>query len=350
MDLSFISDDRLREMIERDAEELSVCLQHNAGKAAIVMTGSIIEAVLVDYFLAMRPSKRSEKDVLNAGLWQLIEWAEIDGFISSQVKSLAEVVRNYRNLIHPGIEYRRKQPADMDTADIARSLLHMIVEAIGDKYAETRGPTPEQVLFRIVSDPSFVSTGEHVVSEMLPVDRVRLFRAIPGTALKNLTELNIISRLVKIHDVLKGRVGWRELEAGLATAYARWLSGPRVAGVIYLNFFLTHLSRLGGDKQTAVESYLLEIMEKCEPEDRLAYSGIGLFRRLFAHFIDNYKFELLIDTIRRTDGRGGFWKTIDDSVRALPEPKARSLVVKLREASDNRLASMLEHGLPGGTT
>lgn len=349
MDLTFISDDMLREMIERDAEELSVCLQHNAGKAAMVMAGSIIEAVLVDYFLTMSPSKRSEKDVLDAGLSRLIEWAENDGLISSQVSSIATVVRHYRNLIHPGVAYRQKLTADMNMAHVAHTLLRIIVEAIGKKYASERGPTPEQVLSRIVSDPSFVSIAEHAVSEMLQVDRVRLFRAIPEKGLESCTEVSIISRLAKAHDMLKDRVGWDEVQAGLATAYARMLSGPKVAGVVYLNFFLTHLSRLNGDKQTAVESYLLDIMENCEPEDRLAYSRIGLFRRLFAHFIDNYKFGPLIDTIGRTTGTGYFWNTIEDSFGALPESKAQSLVAKLREAGEGSLASSLELQISSGT-
>lgn len=52
--LHYISDDVLRQMIERDRRELSGCLQNGLYKSTILLAGSVIEAVLVDYFLAFQ--------------------------------------------------------------------------------------------------------------------------------------------------------------------------------------------------------------------------------------------------------------------------------------------------------
>jgi len=85
-DLTFITDDKLRSMIERDKNELDRCLEHNLYEATMLLAGSIIEAMLVDCFLAFpdlsADRKVSEDQVQRADLAQLVAWAAEGGVIS----------------------------------------------------------------------------------------------------------------------------------------------------------------------------------------------------------------------------------------------------------------------------
>lgn len=45
----FITDEDFRISLEKDFKELNLCIQTGAYKAAVVIAGSIVEAVLIDY-------------------------------------------------------------------------------------------------------------------------------------------------------------------------------------------------------------------------------------------------------------------------------------------------------------
>ena len=46
-----VTEERLRQILDADYRELQVCISNQAWKAAIVLSGSIAEAVLTDYLL-----------------------------------------------------------------------------------------------------------------------------------------------------------------------------------------------------------------------------------------------------------------------------------------------------------
>lgn len=111
-DFNFISDDQLRIVVERDKKELDSCLKNQLCKSTLLLAGSIIETILVDYFLAFGKTGSTPAQILNSDLATLVSWAESDGLISSRTKEISTVIRNYRNLIHPGREYRLKERID----------------------------------------------------------------------------------------------------------------------------------------------------------------------------------------------------------------------------------------------
>ena len=119
----FIKDPDMRGMIERDYRELSSKLMPSgAWKSAVVMAGSILEAVLLDY-LSSDPArealaKGSPKAVDNKGrvapikewkLERLIDVACDIGLLSSdRAATIHIVLRDYRNFVHPLKEKRAK--------------------------------------------------------------------------------------------------------------------------------------------------------------------------------------------------------------------------------------------------
>ena len=122
---AFIKDSGLRQIIERDYRELRLkVFPSRAWKSTVIMAGSIVEAILFDQ-LACDPakakaSKRAPKDKtgtvldLVAGDWKFIALIEVSADIgilpADRAKSFDQVLRDYRNFVHPKKELRARHP------------------------------------------------------------------------------------------------------------------------------------------------------------------------------------------------------------------------------------------------
>lgn len=120
---SFVKDDALRQIIERDYHELRLNVYPSgAWKATVVLAGSILEALLFDQ-LTTDPAMRiraetsakilkSQGKVKNLAVekWKLFDLiniaASIDVLPEKRVNSIDQVLRDYRNFIHPKVEIR----------------------------------------------------------------------------------------------------------------------------------------------------------------------------------------------------------------------------------------------------
>lgn len=146
---NFVRNQFLRSNLERDYAELRNALRVKASKAAVVLSGSIIEAILVDYVLPCRQSKRG--DPTKWGLKMLIE--ECDGkVLSSQAVELSTVVRDYRNLIHPGRLLGENEVVDQDTAEVAFRLVSIISRQVRQAKFERGEMAAESLADRIVME------------------------------------------------------------------------------------------------------------------------------------------------------------------------------------------------------
>ena len=136
-EISFIPDNELRESLRRDLSAVNMALTNGEWKAATVLAGSVIEALLL---WALQRNTTAAKDVFSKlGLkgvaadlekWDLHAYIEVAAdlnVIESQTATQCRLAKDFRNLIHPGRAERLGQQCNRATALSAVAALEHVV-------------------------------------------------------------------------------------------------------------------------------------------------------------------------------------------------------------------------------
>jgi hypothetical protein len=141
-ELSFINDEPLRENIRRDLGAVERALNNAEWKAATVLAGATIEALL--YWCLKEPStdaaevdnavnaltgtrKRPFSEIDYWDLDQFIEVAAHLDLLQPDTSDAARLAKNFRNLIHPGRADRLDQTCDRATTHTAVGALYGVI-------------------------------------------------------------------------------------------------------------------------------------------------------------------------------------------------------------------------------
>jgi hypothetical protein len=137
---AFITDPDLRADLHRDIGEVNRALQNKEWKSATVLTGSLVEAMLLwalqnkKTLLDLQAVATSGKAVnsLSAletwGLADLIPLARGANLISESTKNIATECKNFRNLIHPGRAARQGMKCNRSTALNGASAVEAVID------------------------------------------------------------------------------------------------------------------------------------------------------------------------------------------------------------------------------
>ncbi|MCK4642535.1 hypothetical protein KAU32_02740 [bacterium] len=133
--VEFIQDESIKEIVQRDISELNKMISLNCCKGILILTGSIIEAILLDLLMKnstkMRDAKTKKSTKLEVWtLENLIDVSEELGLIDFGVKGFSHSLRHYRNLIHPGKEIRDKLTIASEEANIAIQVLKILIRQL----------------------------------------------------------------------------------------------------------------------------------------------------------------------------------------------------------------------------
>jgi len=137
----FISGPEFAASLASDQKELQSCLECGAWKAAVVLAGSIVEAVLVDYLVSLDYDGKGKPDALEMSLYDVIKTCYEAKILSDKAKDLTSVIRQYRNLIHPGRAIRLRESVGQPEAQSAQALLEIIVAEVVKHREKTYGYT-----------------------------------------------------------------------------------------------------------------------------------------------------------------------------------------------------------------
>src|SRR5258708_9070336 len=177
----FMSDEDFRASLEADYHELELCMQAGAWKAVHVLAGSIIETILLDYLLATAFPKRSYLKLADLRLFEIINVCKNEHILTNKSADLSHVIREYRNLIHPEKVRRLGETVDENGAIVAQALVRMVVDEVGTKRGEIYGYTAEQIVTKIVRDPSVFPILGHLLKNMKAFELRRiLLKTLPS--------------------------------------------------------------------------------------------------------------------------------------------------------------------------
>ena len=142
-ELLFIKDDALRESMRRDVGAAHRALNNNEWKAATVLGGAAIEALLHWRLAQPQPTHAEVSAAISTlnvsknfrprpsqddwGLYDFIVVTEELKLIKPDTAKAADLARNFRNLIHPGAAVRKQQLCDLATAHSAIAALEHVI-------------------------------------------------------------------------------------------------------------------------------------------------------------------------------------------------------------------------------
>lgn len=135
----FVSDPHLRTIVERDYGELSLILfPSGAHKSTVVMAGSILEAILQDQLTkdttakskALAAKSAPKNKDLSKGEWRLRDLIEVSAELgllpADRANSIDQILRDYRNFVHPMKEIRGAHPCTEAEAQMAKGALDSV--------------------------------------------------------------------------------------------------------------------------------------------------------------------------------------------------------------------------------
>jgi hypothetical protein len=133
--LSFISEPAFRNALRRDLGAIDRCIENGEWKAATVLGGSVVEALLL---YALHEYEKTNSDALQSTVqalrtqgtfqkapapdlddWVLHQLTEVSAAVSliqTETAAQCRIAKNFRNLIHPGRAARLAQRCDRGTA------------------------------------------------------------------------------------------------------------------------------------------------------------------------------------------------------------------------------------------
>ena len=154
-------------------------------RTLLILSGSIIEATIIEYFLHNFPAGKTKAQVLSMSLANLIDEAQSVNLISSKSKELSTVIRNYRNLIHPGLEIRKNENFDQETAIVSYNLVKIVLKELKENYKKKYGYKAEDIFNKIELDNSTYFIYPKLLQKVNNYEQVRLMTMLIDYQIKN---------------------------------------------------------------------------------------------------------------------------------------------------------------------
>ncbi len=333
----FISDRELREGLAGDHSEMLRCAEQEAWKAVYVLSGSIIEALLVAY-LSAAPVAGGGKDPLEMTFGELIAAAKKAGALSQRSVELSGALKEYRNLIHPGRLKRLGETVDSDGALVAQALVTMIAREIASTQQKERGFTAEQIVNKVETDASALGIAAHLLSAVGEPELKRLLlEVLPARYFALLdeegTELPALGRHERLFREAFDSAS-KEVKELVISRYVDVIqqdSGPRVE-VYEEHFFLGGWLEFAREKDRSmlIDHMLERVRDAPNPDLLDAMQGIG-------RFLPADKIESFVDVVVRAI----VYQSEQKVVRAARE-RLRGEYARTPRATDKKIANRLK--------
>jgi hypothetical protein len=265
MNFDFIADENFRVILKRDFEELNKCLESESSKSVLILAGSIIEAVLIDYFTNFPPNATTSNKVLTLDLSSLVDLAFESKLISSSTKDLSTVVRNYRNLIHPGREVRKKESFSFDSAIVAKSLVNIIISEIRENYITHVGYKAEDIIAKLENDSITQPIFEKIINKIHKNEKVKLYNLLIEYDMDLEVKQGKLTEPKKYLNILKSHVDREVIIKQLLYLSHKIETGQKWEVMTYFYLLYDDLGILDENNIELISLYVLNVLcESCK--------------------------------------------------------------------------------------
>lgn len=297
INFDFISDDGFREILERDFEELHKCIEIKASKSVLVLSGSIIEALLLEFFSSYSSELIESEKLLKYDLYKLLELAEKENLISSDSKSISTIIKDYRNLIHPGREIRKKQSFDNNTAEIAKNLLYMIIEEIRENYLEKVGYSAADVFQKIKKEALSAPIYDIFIGRLHKTEKNKLYNLLIEDELTPPTFKNEISGIKRYIKSLKTHIDRETIEKQLKQLIHKIENGEKWEVMKYYSILFEDLPLLNKNDIELIILYVMSALKLStyDFDEFEMYSNEKLFSSFGIHLNSTTSFSEFLD-------------------------------------------------------
>ncbi|MDX9893372.1 MAG: hypothetical protein RB292_03065 [Patescibacteria group bacterium] len=145
---SLVEDQKMQSILKKRWDEINRCLQNEASLSATIMMGGTLEALLLArinklsnkdpiFKLKSTPKDGKTKKAKNLSDWTLNDYINVCaemGWITEPARQVSQILRDYRNIIHPEKEYR--SGINIDTSDA--QLFYQIFSQLTEQIVKTK--------------------------------------------------------------------------------------------------------------------------------------------------------------------------------------------------------------------
>jgi hypothetical protein len=123
-----IRDQELRRLVKSDWAEFEKACDRYLLKACLVLAGSITEALLMNHLevIGYRTPKGRSPRTMSLGL--MLEACVAKGDLSPDVEALCGVLKDYRDLVHPGRVLRERLKPERGQLNVAKQAVQRVVD------------------------------------------------------------------------------------------------------------------------------------------------------------------------------------------------------------------------------
>lgn len=129
-----IREQELQEILIKDIEECAINIATNQNKSAIILCGSILEAILLNCLLEKNIKKgiigKTNKNVKDMSLNELLLTAQNENIISKTTYNLSNFIKDYRNIIHPSNLLRNSFKISNERVMVIWNILKELIESL----------------------------------------------------------------------------------------------------------------------------------------------------------------------------------------------------------------------------
>lgn len=146
---SFVQDQKLRSFIERDYEDLKRARISGSLRLRFVLAGGLIEGLLLDALIsrpATMQTAAAKKEGKTPEYWSLgglLDAATELQLLRTSVEKLGSPVREFRNMVHPGVEWRSGTPIEIEEVEIVERVLDLVIRDLSRQQAQRAIGTPQ---------------------------------------------------------------------------------------------------------------------------------------------------------------------------------------------------------------